>query len=319
MLNECHEVRGPTPGVRKEIFFSTPQALDISSEGVMGAAFSHRDRNHFYEAPTIVLVQHGLPGIDWRKEVEKKVQAVIENNPELSVLSTMPIGLKPTEENFGVPADKLKDITFDHPDFFGRTFNLETYQQQLYMAFKSLKGLNPDASIRLVGQSYGAAALAYALARLCKEMWFTGLPTKATFLSPFIKIGPSEWEKTALNIENKAVERMGTSDDPWSTLGEILDQCREHYIINKGANLIEEHRRAFGPQFFHFLNTHLPVVSSHCCEIEVFRGSQDPYINQSHSELLAGYLRMTRESIKREVDDDHSLLRELEWEKILCA
>jgi pimeloyl-ACP methyl ester carboxylesterase len=217
-----------------------------------------RETDRLINVDDVVIVQHGLPGIEWRKRIEDEAIELLKG-----------------EGNF---AAVFPSQSHTEP------FSMGEYMRNASATIRDIQAALPSKNLHLVGQSYGAAAVLQAL----RKMQQAGRPAPASihFLSPFVKIATGTQDpEIALSIVNTRLltdRAMLTPEKQEEILRGVLEACREVYQVE--GDLVEEHRQLFGDSFYRAIGDLEEFVSA--SRVQIIRGEEDPYIGGEHTELI---------------------------------
>lgn len=294
-----------------------------------GRLISRRDSGDISQVREVVLVEHGLPGDKWRVAQEEKARSVISAHPGRAAFFLMPGGMRGIYDlgkylqfdsslPIETPEDKEcweRDTTnwdachTSAPLFFQQPFSFNRYVRQLYAAWKAFSRYSPDCKVHLVGHSYGALALLYALARASREGGKP--PASANFLAPFVQVALDTHDsEIALNIINTRgdVSKQLAWGDHLGRLRDLLAELGKFYNLTQPLqNPLEWHSRTFNSRFFQNLGNPSDILRKGHCKVRIFRGSEDEYIGEGHADLIAKRMGLVRSEIETVLSDGHGL------------
>ncbi len=217
-----------------------------------------RETDQLIDVKDVMIVQHGLPGIEWRKRIEDEAIELLKGDGNFAAI---------------FPSQSLTE-----------PFSIDEYMQNASATIVDIQAALPSKRLHLVGQSYGAVAVLQAL----REMQKSGrrAPNSVHFLSPFVKIATETQDpEIALSIVNTRLltdRAMLEPERQEAILREVLEECEGMYQVE--GDLIEEHRRLFGDEFYRAMDDLEGFVDP--SRIQIIRGEEDEYIGGEHTELI---------------------------------
>jgi len=217
-----------------------------------------RETDRLINVDDVVIVQHGLPGIEWRKRMEDEAIELLKG-----------------EGNFAAvfPSQSLTE-----------PFSIDEYMKNASDTIRDIQAALPSKRLHLVGQSYGAAAVLQALRKMQKAG--RPAPDSVHFLSPFAKIATETQDpKIALSIVNTRLltdKAMLTPKRQEVRLRKVLEECEGVYKVE--GDLVEEHRKLFGDEFYRAIGDLREFVSA--SRVQIIRGGKDEHIGEEHTELI---------------------------------
>ena len=296
-----------------EIISLIPRADGVTeglycTDNAAGKLIHSKDLGGLDEADDVLIVQHGLPGVEWRKAAEEKARALVQNRQDVAVILGIPMGIKENDKNLanktlGVGED-LARIKAEFPDLFDKDFTLAGYLHGLSRLAKSARGdIREDCRLHLAGQSFGSLALLSAL----REMRGNGIapPDSASFLAPFVSAdryaiqGTDEYALSMSNPHSKMSE-VGRS----AKLNNIYKECHDHYRVTEHVDLqlLKSHDNLFSKEFYDVVDD----LHEFCRKtiVQIIRGEHDSDISDRHSALLKGRMDVHSELMLPESGHD---------------
>lgn len=289
-----------------------------------GRLISRRDSGDVSRIKEVVLVEYGLPGDKWRVACEERARSVIAADPDRAAFFLMPGGMRGTYDlgkylqphhSAETPEDRQLDIInwdachTSAPLFFNQPFSFQRYVRQLYAAWKAFSRYSPNCKVHLAGHSYGALALLYALAKASREGGKP--PASANFLAPFVQVALDTQDPAiALNIINTRgdVSKQLMHGDHLGRLRDLLAELGKFYNLTQPhRNPLEWHSSTFNSRFFQGIGDPSDILSRGDCKVRIFRGSEDEYIGEGHSDLIAKRMGLVRSEIETVLPDGHGL------------
>lgn len=260
--------------------------------------------NSFAEMRDVLVVQHGLPGVLWRKNMEDKCGRYIGQNRSSCAVFPVPAGIKQIDVVLNLAddsdTDRCRRVLTDQP------FALEKYVANLFALIKDVRGeINRMCRLHLAGHSYGSASLLWALLQMKKE----GMPCPAScsFLAPFVKIElGGQNPGIALSIVNSRLRAwcsLNHNNQVDCLRKEVVQGCGRWYEF-KEESILDSHRRLFNQAFFAALASLRGVAG--ITDIKVFSGAQDEYIGREHVDLLMSYFGEATSACVLD-NDDHNV------------
>jgi len=262
----------------------------------------------------LIILAHGLPGDEWRVAAEKKLRFGIEADSGRAAFSLIPRGaLLDAEERSGfgynaeIPPAVRRLLTRAHPEHFDEPFSFGDYVSSMYAAFRLVRAHQDSERpprVHLIGHSYGAHAVLYALSRAIKEK--IPLPDTVSLLSPFVKIGTTEDRAIGL-------PRMQTRANAQKTLGHILQNMDLKYSLTPGRSPAGLHSNFFSNGYFRSLQN--LQGAAYQTKVRVVLGENDDAIPYDHAEFIARLLGITAEKITTVLPEEDHRLSSLDlWE-----
>ena len=316
---------GSDPSVQETMCFFPDTLIDDEEVQSAGRLITHKDISNLSEADDLLVIQHGLPGIKWRKWVEAKMRDLVKECRSAAALVLIPKGIKPNydgrdavDHNLNMVSSDAYRCMFGHPDFFAREeadksnglgaeFVMSNYLKSFTAVFESIRSQIAESTrVHAVGQSYGAATLLYTLGHLKSHgMQF---PNSATFLSPFTRISLDEMDvDNRLSIINNKSDGRSMFPTHEALLRATLSDCCPFYNVQN--DLIDQHRILFGRNFYEGVSDLSEVLREDSCSVRVVRGGRDPAISSVHGELIARHVGMPIDQIETFVPGDgHDLM-----------
>jgi len=285
-----------------------------------GKLISPKGVEHFSQIKNLLIIQHGLPGDEWRLKAEDKARKVAKERADVSTLLLVPGGTRATYR-LGIKGADTGDAEVDvcretRPFFSSQPFSFERYKRMLFHALCGMRAhVDRNCRISLAGHSYGAAALLYALGR-CRQDGMQP-PVAASFLAPFVKIATdTDDPEITLNIFNTRdqIAEALSYGNHIGRLRDLLETLHQFYNLTEARNPIEWHSKAFGARFFEAIGD-LSSLNEKCA-IQVFRGEQDFYIGPEHSELIANRIGKARQAIETVLPNDAHELESLDFARL---
>lgn len=289
--------------INESAVFFEPDTLDGQVVMPWGKFISSSDVILPRSAQNLVVVQHGLPGDQWRLDMEEKAREFVSGRVRSGVLCLIPRGIGiDSEYKLGINStDKTKCINAE-PGFFTIPFSLDQYVRAMCAAVCDLRRTGaPDQQIHAVGHSYGALALLYAIRQWIKLG--VRLPESLSFLSPFVKAVINTGDPDiALNIISTRLKV-----DHQAKLAELLGGLSRFYKMESGGGTLSSHEAVFNEDFFGDIGILGPELQNQC-SVQTVRGGEDPFIEVGHSDLIARIVGQGRECMERVLPhDDHAL------------
>ncbi|MBI2638553.1 hypothetical protein HYW83_03115 [Candidatus Peregrinibacteria bacterium] len=321
-------LNGPDPDVAEEMVFLPIDTIDgkwVTAAGKLIAPAC--EGSPLSKVRRALLVQHGLPGDQWRMDAEEKARKLAKETGDISTLLLMPGGLRRGTYKMGIGelgGPEADEFHRQRPFFFEQPFSFERYTRALFAAMKAMRRYAPQLeSMHIAGHSYGALAALYALRQCAKS----GMPPPdcANFLSPFVQVAlDTKDPDIALRVINTrvAVDESLVAPGPGSHIGvlkEVLSSLpRFYHVTQPQRNPIDWHMRAFGARFFGEIGDLTSVVRDRC-RVRVFRGEKDPYIDESHGDLIARRIGSTRTAIETVLPEDGHSLESLDLRALVAT
>ncbi len=272
------------------------------------------------KAQKLVVVGHGLPGVEWRKRTEAHLRRVIGANRGMMALVLIAPGLSATQENWNLTPADLEHCQRKGSEFFKQRLSLASYIRSYAAVLGQVRALvGEQTHVQAIGHSYGAIALIHALDDCIKKG--IPLPDAVAFLAPFVKCSLDEedhyYSADALDISNSAV--TGEASLPKKTqveiLRRVLKECLESYQCTE-TDLLLQHRNSLGRGFYGRLRDLKPVTASGR-KVRITLGGKDHYISSEHADWIQKRMG-TAVQIETLADDDHQL-GHLNWGALLAA
>jgi hypothetical protein len=266
-------------------------------------------------ARQIAVVQHGLPGVQWRKDSEKRVVDSLREDQVVFFL--MPRGMKLSIDSLNVAscnsvatfgssmgADKDADFNMAH---FVRGSAALWANPVLQNALENKKsGIG-------IGHSYGASTLLYALRFLQNaEMQY---PSKLSFLAPFVKIALGTKDpKIALSTANKDLVSVSNESEKAHKrrLRTVLRECLDWYSFQddegnkckRTTALLNQHAAVFNEAYFRHIGN---LDGLEVSPVGIYLGGKDEYIDSKHADLLRICMSTCAFIVTKYPKMDHSL------------
>ncbi|GEM_PF-2512546 len=319
-------LQGPETEVSEQMVFFPMDTVDGKWVTAGGKLIAPAGVSQLSELKRVLMVQHGLPGDAWRRNLEAKARKLAQETGDASVLFLVPGGIRTGSYDLDIssegPGSELAACTTLRPFFFDQPFSFPRYTRTLFAAMKALRRYVEPQSLHIAGHSYGALAVLYAL-RQCERSGVP-LPQSANFLAPFVQVAlDTQDADTALNIVNTRVSVEGTvgagGGEHIRILRDLLDQLKRQYNLTEPQrNPIDWHRQTFGQRFFGAIGDLSQVVKDRS-RVRVFRGERDPYIGEGHADLVARRVGQTRETLETVLSGDEHGLESLDLKDLLAA
>lgn len=279
------------------------------------------------DLPEVCVIQHGLPGDSWRTQMEEKARQAIQDGLEAAFYFLIPGGTRGSYnlgKNMGLDEIDWQGVHESKHFFFDQPFSFTRYARQLYAAAAGLRKYVPsECKVHLAGHSYGALGLLYALGQSARDGSGRSQLASANFLSPFVQVALDMNDPdVALNVINtrvavEGVQRVANTANQIGALRDVLAELHRLYHLTEPVrNPIEWHRDAFGKQFFEAVGDLRPVVRGGC-DVRVFRGERDSYIDERHGDLIAKLTGLTRSSIEKVFPDDGHNIASLDVKELV--
>ncbi|MBI4994572.1 hypothetical protein HZC21_02915 [Candidatus Peregrinibacteria bacterium] len=225
------DLHGEDKGVNEHMLFYNPVMIDETVVLPWGKFME--GTNSAGSTENLLVIQHGLPGSQWRNTMEQKARQLVQQREDVAALFLIPGGIgMDSEYDLGITqADKL-DCMHVAPGFFTIPFCLQKYIKQMCAVVIALKQNGFRGRIHAVGHSFGASALLYAIRKWHKLG--ICLPVSLNFLAPFVKTAIDiDDPEIALSIINTqcAVNDVVSADSQQQSLRELFEEVRKFYNV----------------------------------------------------------------------------------------
>jgi len=296
--------------------FIGPSEVDETEVRPFGTFTTHPSLTHSKDLSDVLIVQPGLPGT-WIKHAQDKTQALLQEREDVAVAMPFPEGTRLEGPILSMGPTDAELLEQTSPQHFQRPFSLDKYARLLFATYKALRdNFDPECKVHLAGQSYGAAALLYALRKCLDEG--IHLPASAHFLAPFVKIATDTDDPSmCLSIIHAGVSEIvdTSSERQIAELRALLESLGAHFNLNH-ADPVQAHAETFGRRFMLGIGD-LSRVVEQGCRVSVVRGARDPYIGPEHSNLIARRVQSARGEITTVLDGDTHNLESLRFRDLI--
>ncbi len=295
----------------------TKEAL-VSSGGACGKLICNENLAGLGQAEDLLVIQHGLPGVEWRNGgpkvevgIEEKAHCFVSEQEKVAVLVMIATGLRPENVEGANLADHndMELVNTFCPELFGSQFELENYLSQLEKMVCGIRNAIADrCRIHLAGHSYGASALMRTIRKMADHD--VPPPHSVSYLTPFVRnvlLGSDYQGGHPLGL------RFGLRDNyvlAKHILHEVLMGTERQYLCS-GQHLFDEHKLLFTEDFYYHIDTLAPYLSD--TAVQVVMAGADNLITPEHANLVEMIVgRVSRLDMPNEGHDLTSLdLRDL--------
>ncbi|MEK7171568.1 MAG: hypothetical protein AAB739_01535 [Patescibacteria group bacterium] len=310
-------LHGENTDVGESMLFYKPVVVDGTFVLPWGKFIENNTRG---SAENLLVIQHGLPGSQWRKTMEQKARQLVQQRKDVAALFLIPSGIgMDSEYDLGITQTDKSDCMEFAPGFFTIPFSLRQYVRQMCAAVISLEQDGFRGQIHAVGHSSGASALLYAV-RKWHELGIC-LPASLNFLAPFVKTAVDiDDPEIALSIVNTqcAVQDAVSADSQKQSLRELFEEVRKFYKVLPCENLMTSHGELFDRRFFETIGDLSSIIEDQECDVRIIRGGKDPFIDKCHADLIADRVGKTREDIERVLAGDGHDLASLDLQDLVA-
>lgn len=308
-MKNCIPLTPHSPGVREEL-------IQPTSYSGWGKLITSKDLVGLSGAKKLMIVQHGLPGVEWRIQREKEAQVLVKEQKDVAVVMGVAQGMKLDARllNLSSPED-LGEISAQGGSLT-KPFTLKDYLEGPPRMTRALRArYAQNAELILVGHSYGAMVMLHAWKSLLRNGRQKREDTLLQLLAPFIKAelmsGDPELDLSIINTRIAALDDDLSPEAQRQKLRTVLEECRDYYHVDNGGDLEQMHKEAFGIWFYkNMQHLHRPDQAS---TPRVILGSNDPHIGEDHAELISSLTRHPKSDLLRVVEqseqdpDPHAL------------
>lgn len=316
--------------VSEKLIVAPYESVDGYRTDIVGRYLASPGAEKLGTGRDLLVVAHGMPGSEWRLQAEAKARAFVAQKEGRGALMLMPAGIKRRgrrdyEGAYDLGVDENEADEFGH--YLRRNnmppFRLAQHIRQPFAAsdyVRKLPGSSPKPSVHLVGHSYGAPALAYALAK-CREERIAP-PASAAFLAPFMRLAliPDN-DEIGLCVTNTRLAAGETLQVDYTAeerkFIQMLAALQLQYYYWLAQNPLEDHRTTFGPSFFNRLGD-LSEISSNT-RVRVVLGGKDEVIDERHAQLIAQRTGRKMEDITTVLPEDGHALPSVNFESLIAA
>lgn len=293
-----------------EVSSHSPETREFVMQGDFQAKVIGPNNDHGHVYPdNVAVIQSGLPGVEWRTDMERKFTDYIGEGRNVGAIFMVPPGIKHTPESFNL-ADP-NDLRMLEPN--EQQFSLQGYLDNLNNLILCVReGVKDNLKgFHVIGHSYGAVSVLHSLNRMKNE----GLvpPSSCTFAAPFVKNSlDDECPELALSIKRTWGDIgnlvLGHPNVQKEILRGVLEGVRDCYEVDEGVDLLEMHRATFNAAFFGAIRADGSLRDyTDSVKLQAMRGVYDKYIADDQILALKYLLSGQRFDLTRFPRNDHEL------------